>query len=65
MTVDTFREHSLPSLTVGLAFCKQTLSYITKIFGYGVLLVVYASIFIVSIATLALIEIRRSNLQRF
>jgi hypothetical protein len=66
MTADAFRhEHSFSSLTAGFIVFKQTLGHITKMFGYAVVLAVYVSIFIVSIATLALIEIRQANLKDF
>jgi hypothetical protein len=64
MTAEAFRHH-VPSRAVGLALFKQTLACIGKTLGYVRVLAAYASIFIVSIATLALIEIRRANLKDF
>jgi hypothetical protein len=64
MTAEAFRHH-VPSPAVGLALFKQTLACIGKTLGYVLVLAAYASIFIVSIATLALIEIRRANLKDF
>jgi hypothetical protein len=65
MTADAFaHEHSRSSLTAVATF-KQTFGHITKIFGYAAALAAYVSIFIVSIATLALIEIRQANLKDF
>ena len=66
MTAEAFRrEHSLSSLTAGLVVFKQAFGDISKWFGYAVVLSAYVSIFILSIATLSLIEIRRANLKDF
>jgi hypothetical protein len=66
VTADTFpHEQSISSVTAGLVDFKQTFGHVTKMIGYTVVLAAYVSIFIVSIATLALIEIRRANLKDF
>lgn len=66
MTADSFRhEHSVSSPTTGFVVFKQTFGHITKMIGYIVVLAAYVIIFIVSIATLALIEIRQANLKDF
>jgi hypothetical protein len=57
VTADAFQhEHNFSSLTAGLVAFKQTFGHTTKMIGYTVVLAAYVSIFIVSIATLALIE---------
>jgi hypothetical protein len=64
MTTDAYgHEGSPPSLATGLNLVRHTLGYITKIFGYGIALAAYVVIFVVSIATLGLIEIRQANLK--
>ena len=66
MTADTFhQEHHASSLTAGFGVFKQIFGHMTKIIGYAVVVVAYVSVFIVSTATLSLIDIRRANLKDF
>jgi hypothetical protein len=65
MTADTYRrEDALPSLWFRLNV-KHTLGAVLKSCGYGLVFATYATIFIISIATLGLIEIREANFKDF
>lgn len=63
MTAEAYpREDSSPSIAAGLNLLNHTVSYITKMFGYSLVFSAYVIVFVVSIATLGLIEIRQANL---
>ncbi len=63
MTAEAYlREDGPRSVAAGLAPLKHALGHLTRMFGYSLVFAAYAAIFIVSIATLGLIEIRQANL---